>query len=337
MTDPIVAAPLSALADGPLFGLPLTRLWFGLVFAVLGTFLALDGFDFGVGVLFATRHDDHEREQLLSAIGPFWDGNEVWLVVFGGLLFAVFPVVYATLFSRHYLLMFAILGALILRGLAPEMYEQRHDRRWQTRWGQAFVAGSLAAPFALGVFVGNWLFGVRGVASAASLTIGLAVVALTVVDGAAFLGLKTRGNLREETRVFGHLAQVAYLVLAVGGLTLGRSATHVSLTAPATLALLGVAAALAIVYVVASRRGRHYVAFAAAAGQVYCLVALVATLLYPSVDPATGLTAEAAIVSTLPLNLTTIGAAVLLPLVSTYFVVLYSAFEGPVDEADAYT
>jgi len=336
MTDPLVAVPLSTLADGPLFGLPLTRLWFGLVFAVFGTFLALDGFDFGVGVLFATRDDDHEREQLLAAIGPFWDGNEVWLVVFGGLLFAVFPSVYATLFSRHYLLMFAILGALILRGLAPEMYEQRHDKRWQRRWGQAFVAGSLAAPFALGVFAGNWLFGVQGGASAASLTLGLALVALTVVDGAAFLGLKTRGNLRHETRVFGHIAQVVYLVLAVGGLALGSSAAHVSLTAPATLALLGVTVALAAVHVVAGRRDRHYLAFAAAAAQVYGLVALIATLLYPSVDPVTGLTAEAAIVSTLPLNLTTIGATVLLPLVSMYFVVLYSAFDGPVDETDGY-
>ncbi|MFW5948815.1 MAG: cytochrome d ubiquinol oxidase subunit II [Halolamina sp.] len=334
MIEPL---PLSTLAEGPLFGLPLTQLWFGLLFVVFGTFLFLDGFDFGVGALFATRDDDHEREQLLSAIGPFWDGNEVWLVVFGGLLFAVFPVVYANLFSRHYLLMFAILGSLILRGLAPEMYEQRHDRRWRRHWGQAFVAGSLAAPLTLGVFVGNWLFGVRGVASAASLTIGLAVVALTVVDGAAFLGLKTRGNLRAETRLLGHLAQAAYLVLAVVGLVLGRSVAHVDVTAPTTLALLGLTVVLAAVYIGASRRGRHYVAFVAVAGQVYGLVALVATLLYPSIDPAARLTAEAAIVSPLSLNLTSIGTALLLPLVAVYFVVLYSAFDGPVDEPDAYS
>ena len=336
MIEPL-ALPLSTLADGPLFGLPLTQLWFGLLFVVFGTFLALDGFDFGVGALFATRDDEGAREQLLSATGPFRDGTEVWLVVFGGLLFAVFPVVYADLFSRHYLLMFAILGSLILRGLAPEMYEQRHDHQWQQYWGRAFVAGSLAAPFTLGVFVGNWLFGVQGVASAASLTVGLAVVALTIVDGAAFLGLKTRGDLRRETRLFGHAAQVAYLVLAVGALVLGRSVPHVDVTAPTTLALLGITVVLAVVYVVASRRGRHYVAFAAVAGQVYGLVALVATLLYPLVDPAVGRTAEAAIVSSLPLNLTTIGTALLLPLVAVYFVVLYSAFDGPVDEADAYT
>ncbi|QDX39376.1 cytochrome d ubiquinol oxidase subunit II [Salarchaeum sp. JOR-1] len=336
MTDPIVATTLG-LGDGPLFGLPLARLWFALVFAVFGTFLFLDGFDFGVGALFATRDDAHEREQLLAAIGPFWDGNEVWLVVFGGMLFAVFPEVYAALFSRHYLLMFAILAALILRGLAPEMYEQRHDDAWQRRWGQAFVVGSITAPFFLGVFAGNWLFGVTGVASPASVLVGLAVVALTVVDGAAYLGLKTRGDVRLETRALGHLAQVAYLILAVAALVAGsRSASHVTLLSLPTLGLVGLTVLLAGVHVLAGRADQYYLAFAAVAAQVYGLVALVAILLYPQIDPATGLTVTAAVVSTLPLNLSTIGAGVLLPLVVSYFVVLYSAFSGPVEEQDAY-
>ena len=336
MTEPVVAE-LLGLADGPLFDLPLDRLWFALVFAVFGTFLFLDGFDFGVGALFATRDDDHEREQLLAAIGPFWDGNEVWLVVFGGMLFAVFPTVYADLFSRHYLLMFAILGALILRGLAPEMYEQRHDERWQRRWGQAFVVGSITAPFFLGVFAGNWLFGVMGVASPASVLVGLAVVALTVVDGAAYLGLKTRGDLRLETRALGYLAQGAYLLLAVATLVVGsRSASHVTLRSLPTLGLVALTVLLAGVRVIADRTGRYHLAFAAVAGQVYGLAALVATLLYPQIDPVTGLTVETAIVSTLPLNLSTIGAGLLLPLVVSYFVVLYSAFSGPVEDADSY-
>ncbi|MFD1587681.1 cytochrome d ubiquinol oxidase subunit II [Halorientalis brevis] len=334
MTD--VMTPLS-LADEPLFGLPLPELWFALVFAVFGTFLFLDGFDFGVGALFATRRTDAQREQLLAAIGPFWDGNEVWLVVFGGMLFAVFPSVYADLFSRHYLLMFAILGALILRGLAPEMYEQRHDEEWQRRWGQAFVVGSVTAPFFLGVFVGNWLFGVAGVASVASVLTGLAVVALTVVDGAVYLGLKTRGDVQLEARPLGYLAQAAYLVLAVAALVVGSgSAPHVELFSLPTLGLLGLTVLLAVGHVVAGRLDRPYLAFVAVAGQVYGLVALVATLLFPLVDPVTGLTVGDAIVSTLPLNLSSIGAAFLLPLVVTYFVVLYSAFSGPVEENESY-
>ncbi|RLM84028.1 cytochrome d ubiquinol oxidase subunit II [Halobellus sp. Atlit-38R] len=337
MTDLLAATTLSTLADGPLFGLPLAKLWFGLIFAVLGTFLFLDGFDFGVGALFATRTTDAEREQLLAAIGPFWDGNEVWLVVFGGMLFAVFPTIYADLFSRHYLLMFGILAALILRGLAPEMYEQRHDEAWQRWWGRSFVVGSVTAPLFLGIFTGNWLFGVDGFVSVASLLVGLAVVALTIVDGAAYLGVKTRGDVRSETRAMGLLAQVVYLLLAVAAVVVGSQAVeHVTLLSVPVLALLGATVLLAATYAVASRLGRWYVAFVAVAGQVYGLVALVATLLYPMIDPVTGLAVGEAIVSTLPLNLTSIGAAFLLPLIATYFYVLYSAFSGPVEEAESY-
>ncbi len=330
---------LASLATDPLFGLPLADLWFGLLFFIFATFLFLDGFDFGVGVLFATREDTDEREQLLSAIGPFWDGNEVWLVVFGGAMFAAFPAVYANLFSRHYLLLFAILGALILRGLAPEMYEQRHDEAWQRWWGRAFVVGSLTAPFFLGLFTANWLLGATTIVTLPGVVVGLAVVALTVVDGVAFLRLKTRGDLREGLRTDGYRALVAYLLLIV--VTLGyvygaapalRSALFSAPVAALVLATL----VLAGVYAAATWADRYYVAFGAVAGLVFALVGIVAGLMYPIIDRAGGLTVETAIVSTLPLNLMSIGAAILLPLVFVYFVVLYSAFSGPIEAGESY-
>jgi cytochrome d ubiquinol oxidase subunit II len=341
MSASALSLPLQTygLADGPLFGLPLPEMWFGLVFFILGTFLFLDGFDFGVGALFATREDEGEREQLLSAIGPFWDGNEVWLVVFGGALFAAFPSVYADLFSRNYLLMFAILGALILRGLAPEMYEQRHDETWQRWWGRAFVAGSVLAPFFLGVFAANWLLGATTILSVASVVVGVAVVALTVVSGAAFLGLKTRGTLREETTRYGTPALAAYLGLvavAVAYLLVTRPGMRPALLAPASLGLLGLSVALGVAYVAVMRHERYVLALAAAAGLTYGLVALVAALLYPLVDPATGLTLSAGIVSTLPLNLMSVASALLLPLVFVYFAVLYATFRGPVEAGESY-
>ncbi|MFB6160933.1 MAG: cytochrome d ubiquinol oxidase subunit II [Haloferacaceae archaeon] len=327
------------LANGPLFGLPLADLWFGLLFFIFGTFLFLDGFDFGTGLLFATRSDEHEREQFLAAIGPFWDGNEVWLVVFGGALFAAFPAVYANLFSRQYLLMFAILGALIVRGLAPEMYEQRDDARWTRWWGRAFVVGSVAAPFFLGMFTANWLLGATTVLTLPGVVVGLAVVALTVVDGVAFLRLKTRGDLREDLRADGYRALVAYLVFVV--LTLGYVYAAVpdlgaELGSPLVVSLVVATLALAGVYAVATSRDRYYVAFAAAAGLVFALVGVVAALMYPAIDPVGGLTVESAVVSTLPLNLMSIGAAILLPLILLYFGVLYSAFSGPIDVEESY-
>jgi len=340
MTEAVVppAVPLS-LSDGPLLGLPLPEIWFGLLFFVLAVFLALDGFDFGVGAIFALRSNPHEREQLIAAIGPFWDGNEVWLVVFGGAMFAAFPTVYAALFSRHYLLMFAILGALILRGLAPEMYEQRDDDAWRRWWGRAFVVGSVTAPLFLGVFAANWVLGATRILTLPGLVVGLAVVALTVVDGAAFLRLKTRGDLQsslEGVALRGLAAYVGLVVAALGTVYATTPAVRSALTAPLALALVALTVALAGGYAVAVRRDRHLTAFAAAVGLVAAFVGVVARLTYPYVDRATGATVGDAVVSTLPLNLMSIGAAVLLPLVFTYFAVLYSTFSGPVEAGEAY-
>jgi cytochrome d ubiquinol oxidase subunit II len=336
----LAATPIVAsLADGPLFGLPLPELWFALLFAILATFLFLDGFDFGAGAVFATRDDDAERETILAAIGPFWDGNEVWLVVFGGALFAAFPRVYADLFSRHYLLMFGILGALIVRGLAPEMYEQRHDDAWQRWWGRAFVVGSVLAPFLLGAFVGNWVLGSERSLTLHAVVVGLTVVALTVVSGVAFLRLKSRGALRTDIRQYGEAAVVAYLVLVVASLAslaLVSARIRTGVTSLPVLALVGLSVALAAGYVMALRRDRDHLALGLSGGLTYGLVAAVALLLYPAIDPASGLTVEAAIISTLPLNLMSIGAAILLPLITSYFIVLYSAFSGPAQPTEGY-
>ena len=330
---------VGSLAAGPLLGLPLAELWFALLFFLFGTFLFLDGFDFGVGVLFATRDDAHEREQLLAAVGPFWDGNEVWLVVFGGALFAAFPSVYANLFSRYYLLMFAILAALGLRGLAPEMYEECDDDRWRRLWGYSFVVGSTVTPFLLGIFVMNWLVGATGLVTPVGVLGGVSFLALTVVDGAAFLGLKTRGSLREEMQKYGVHAAVTYLVVAVltlGVVYAGEHGLRASFRSAIVVALVILTATLTGIYVLAVRRGRWYTAFVTTAALVYGLVALVAILMFPFVDQVTGLTVRDAIVSVLPLNLMTIMSAVLIPIVLGYFVVLYSAFSGPVETGESY-
>ncbi|ELZ28677.1 cytochrome d ubiquinol oxidase, subunit II [Halogeometricum pallidum JCM 14848] len=330
---------IGSLASEPLFGLPLPELWFALLFFIFAMFLFLDGFDFGVGILFATRDDEHEQEQLLAAIGPFWDGNEVWLVVFGGTLFAAFPAVYANLFSRYYLLMFAILAALGFRGLAPEMYEEREDTQWRRFWGYAFIIGSTTTPFLLGIFVMNWLLGASALISLQGVLAGLAVVALTVVDGAAFLGLKTRGALRDDARTYGVRAAIGYLVLT--GLTLGlvystTPSLRPSFQSPAIVGLVLLTGGLVAGYILAFRTQRYHLTFVIAAGLVFALVTLLAGLMFPVVDRAAELTIRDAIISTLPLNLMTIMASVLLPLVFGYFVVLYSAFSGPIESEETY-
>ncbi|QDX40988.1 cytochrome d ubiquinol oxidase subunit II [Salarchaeum sp. JOR-1] len=328
---------MSSLSAGPLLGLPLPDIWFAAVFLVLGTFLLLDGFDFGVGVLFALA-DDHDREQYLSAIGPFWDGNEVWLVVFGGLLFAVFPEVYAALFSRYYLLMFAILAGLGLRGLAPELYEQREDDQWRRFWSASFVVGSTVTPFLLGVFVVNWLVGAPAIVTLPGVVGGLAVLALCVVDAVAFLGLKLPADTDDATR-YGPPALAAYLALAVAlvaAMYVTEPGLRTALTSLPVLGLLALSVVLGAAYVVSIRRETYLAAFAAVAGLVFGLVALVAVVMYPVIDRASGLTVSETVVSTLPLNLVTLMMAVFLPLVLGYFVVLYNTFSGPIEAGETY-
>ena len=113
----------------------LTTFWFILIAVLFVGYFVLEGFDFGVGMLVGLlAKDEKERRVLLNTVGPVWDGNEVWLLVGGGALFAAFPEWYATLFSGFYLPLLLILVALIIRGVAFEYRGKRDDDDWRARW-----------------------------------------------------------------------------------------------------------------------------------------------------------------------------------------------------------
>src|SRR5215475_11861403 len=130
----------------------LNDLWF-LLIAVLWTgYFVLEGFDFGVGILLpALGRDESRRSAMLAAIGPVWDGNEVWLLVAGGATFAAFPEWYASLFSGFYLALLVILVALILRGVAFEYRAKHDDDRWRRNWDLAIIIGSFVPSVLWGV------------------------------------------------------------------------------------------------------------------------------------------------------------------------------------------
>src|SRR3954464_14994753 len=130
----------------------LSTVWF-IVVAVFWTgFFVLEGFDFGVGVLHTVvGRDDAERGAALEAIGPHWDGNEVWLIVAGAAMFAAFPAWYATMFSGLYLALLLVLAALIARGVSFEFGEKVGSARWQRTWTWATTLGSGAVPLLLGI------------------------------------------------------------------------------------------------------------------------------------------------------------------------------------------
>ncbi len=137
----------------------LNTAWFWLIGFFLIGYTVLDGFDLGVGILSLFSKSPEERRLYMNAIGPFWDGNEVWLITGGAFLFAAFPVVYATVFSGFYLALFLLLVALISRAVAIEFRQKVEQPAWQRFWDGAFGFGSLVAALLLPVALGNVLRG----------------------------------------------------------------------------------------------------------------------------------------------------------------------------------
>ncbi len=138
----------------------LQTVWFILVFVLLAGYAILDGMDFGVGILHLAARQERGRRQALQAIGPTWDGNEVWLLTAGGALFAAFPPVYAAVFSGFYLALVLLLVALIGRAVAVEFRSKTASPRWRTFWDWAFSLGSIVPALLLGVALGNIIGGV---------------------------------------------------------------------------------------------------------------------------------------------------------------------------------
>jgi len=141
--------------------LPLETAWFLLVGVLLAGYAILDGFDLGVGMLHTcVAKDDTERRTVINAIAPVWDGNEVWLLLGGGAIFAAFPKVYATVFSGFYVALMLLLAALIVRAVCLEFRSKLPDSRWRTTWDWAFVVSSFLPSLLFGVALGNILHGV---------------------------------------------------------------------------------------------------------------------------------------------------------------------------------
>src|SRR4249919_3567821 len=139
----------------------LSDVWFALFVLIVGGYLILDGFDMGVGILhLPIARTDMERRTLLNSIGPVWDGNEVWLVLAGGVLFAVFPLVYASLCSGFYLAFMLVLFVMILRTVSMEFRSKEASPRWRSSWDAVFALSSIGLAFLFGVAFGNIVSGV---------------------------------------------------------------------------------------------------------------------------------------------------------------------------------
>lgn len=191
----------------------LTFIWYVLLGVLLCGYAILDGFDLGVGILHPfIAKDDRERRLVMNSIGPLWDGNEVWLVTFGGALFAAFPVAYATVFSSFYTAFFLLLTCLIGRAVSLEFRSKVHSQAWRRYWDIGFFLSSFTAALLLGVAAGNVMAGMElgpkyvyegNLLSQIywyPLLVGCLTVSLFALHGAIYLYLKTEDDLQRRIR-----------------------------------------------------------------------------------------------------------------------------------------
>ena len=206
---------------------PLQIIWFVLIGVLLTGYAILDGFDLGTGFWHLFTKKDEDRRALLTAIGPFWDGNEVWLLTGGGAIFAAFPHVYATVFSGMYLALMLVIFSLIFRAIAIEFRNKVDSARWRNFWDISFAIGSIIPAILFGVATGNVLGGMKidsimnyagtffDLLNPYALLTGLLSLAIFALHGASYLSWKTKGEISENTKKWAYKAGIASAALFV--------------------------------------------------------------------------------------------------------------------------
>jgi cytochrome d ubiquinol oxidase subunit II len=328
----------------------LPTVWFVAIALLWTGYLVLEGFDFGVGMLLPVLgRDDADRRVMLGAIGPVWDGNEVWLITALGAMFAAFPAWYAGLLSGFYLPMLLVLVALIVRGVALEYRGKVDHPRWRARCDAGIVLGSAVPAFVWGTVLAAVVRGVEfapggafgtGVVTAApllepyALLGGLATLALFVLHGAVFLALRTDGPVRHGARTAALGAAVVAVPALAAFLARTQGAYGTGWTLP--VALLAVAALVGAV--AGALRRREGWAFTATAVGVAATVAVLFGALFPEVLPdrtgaGLGLTVAEAAAAPYTLGLLSWIGLAFLPLVLLYQGWSYWVFRARVTPA----
>jgi cytochrome d ubiquinol oxidase subunit II len=308
-------------------------LWFVIVGVFWTGYFVLEGFDFGVGALHKlVGRTDVERRVAINAIGPVWDGNEVWLIVGGAAIFAAFPSWYATWFSAGYLALFLVLVALIIRGVSFEWRAKVDTDRWRGTWSWTLTIGSVLIPLLFGVALGDLLAGLPinssqeftgsfwDLLTPYGLWLGLTLLLLCLLHGATFLGLKTDGPVRERAGgVAGKLvwpSAVLVVVYAVWTVAISDGGPWRIVGAVVPV----IAALAAAIFIRAGNEGRSFAATAVAIGGT---VAALFANLYPNVmvsstSAANNLTVAGTASGEYALKVMTVVALVMTPVVLLY-------------------
>lgn len=323
--------------------------WFAILGILLTGYAILDGFDLGVGIMHLFAKDDMDRRMLMNSIGPLWDGNEVWLVTFGGAMFAAFPHAYATAFSGFYLPFMFLLFALIFRAVSMEFRSKQEMRWWRQLWDVSFTTASTLATFLFGVAVGNMMIGLPigadmefqgtllDLLGPFPLLVGAFAVATFAMHGSIYLYLKTEGDLQKRIhgwmwRTFGVFlalylsVTMAALVMLPGAITNFREIPWAWVVV--VLNVLAIANIPRAIYL-----GKPGYAFISSGATIAALTFLFGFALFPnlivsSLDPAWNLTIYNAASSQKTLGIMRWFAIIGMPFVLSYTVAIYWIFRG---------
>ena len=336
-------------------------LWFSIVAFMITMYVILDGFDLGAGIihLFAAKTDT-ERRAVLNAIGPVWDGNEVWLLAAGGTLYFAFPLLYASSFSGFYLPLMIVLWLFIMRALGIEFRHQLHHPLWKSFWDVAFSAGSILLSIFLGAALGNVIRGVplqedgyffaplwttftvqpdAGILDWFTVIMGLVGLFTLTVHGSNFIALKTLGNLQKRARTAARVAWWGTLLTSIAALVSVHAirpevwvnyAHHPwGWVFPLTGAA-GLAGSLLF-----NTKGDDLRAFLGSALFITGMLGATAFGLYPNVlpssgDPARNLTVSNTITQEYGLSVGLIWWTIGILIASGYFIYLFRSFRGKV-------
>ena len=329
----------------------LPTIWAGLICVSLLAYVILDGFDLGIGILFPLGRDKTERDTMMNTVAPIWDGNETWLVLGGGGLFAAFPLAYSILLTAFYAPVIGMLLALILRGVAFEF--RFRTERGRKYWDWAFIGGSTAAAFFQGVMVGAFVQGVTVENSAYaggwfdwltpfSLLTGIALVVGYALLGASWLVIKTEGALQARMRDL-QLPLGAAVVILIGLVSFGTifenewvrqrwfelgSYVFLWIIPISTMALAGA-------FIFAVRAKKEITPFILALGLFALSFAGLAGSLSPYLIPPDISYREAANAEK-SLQFMLIGASIMLPIILGYTAYAYWIFRGKVRPGEGY-
>lgn len=335
-------------------------IWFWIVAVMLTCYVVLDGFDIGAGIAhYIVGRDAKEREVVIGAIGPVWDGNEVWLLATGGVLYFAFPVLYAASFSGFYLPLIMVLWLLILRATGIELRHQLDNPMWQSFWDFVFSGASILLAIFYGAALGNVVRGVplnaqgyffeplwtdfrttgaTGILDWFTVLSGLVALTALTVHGAGYLAIKTEGQLNERARKLVGIGWYALVVMtllsliAVTGLRTGILDNYKN--APVTwLVPVAVAASLfAIKYFNARKNDKAaFIGSCTYLGSmlVGAVLALFPTVL-PAIDPANSLTIYNASAGHYGLSTGLVWWSAGIIIAAGYFVFLFRTFRGKV-------